>query len=253
MKRKIYLSISKASASIQSKDRVEALAFAIQIKGLYVSSMLTNTQKSKLKEKFNIGHEKLSRLIENGLKYGYLREFNGFLIANKLYAKCELVITLDFNSELPLYSNKQIKELIQRAIIINQINKVEYLNNTIQKTTDKKLHWKQRKLAMKKLYRYVRTISGEFIGISYDRLAEVAGITRLKAIEFIKVLVDKGVINKKLTFIATGINAISKDKSIQHSYKSGENCGYLRKINSMYFLQLSNTYSVNTELIKRIA
>lgn len=251
MERKIYLSISKAKEAIKSKDRLEAFAFAVQIKGLYVSSVLKNTEKVKLKSKFNVGHIKLTRLIENGLKYGYLREFNGFLIASKLYEQNELVIALNFNSEKSLYSNNEIKGLIQRSVIIDHINKVEFLNNTICMTTDPKANYKDRRKAVKKLYRYVKSISGELIGISYDRLAKVANISRQKAIKFVKILVSKGVISKTLTFIETGIDAISKDKSVQTIYKNGEHCGFLRKINYMYYLQMSNTYKTTSPLISR--
>lgn len=248
--RTLYLSINNAKESIQSVDRLEALAFAIQIKTAFVSSRLNNDQINTLKSKFNVGYDRLVRMIENGLKYGYLRRSNGFIISNKLYGPKDIVIRLDL--EQKIYSNNQIKELIQRSVILDHINKVDFINNTLIQTTDMKKGYKARKYAVKKLYKYVRTIPTELIRLSYIRISEIANITRQKAIEFINIMVLKGIISKKYTFIRTNMKADHKDKAVQLSYKENMNRGYLRKIDQNYFIQLSNVYSITSNLIKRV-
>jgi len=45
---------------IQSERQLEALAFAIQIKTLYVNSKIKNPTKHDLKEMFGLGYNKLS-------------------------------------------------------------------------------------------------------------------------------------------------------------------------------------------------
>lgn len=251
MKRVLYLSINNAKEAIQSKDRLEALAFAIQIKTAFVSSRLHKDHINTLKSKFNVGYDRLVRMIENGLRYGYLKRSNGFILANKLYEKKDICIKINLDQKI--YSNNQIKELIQRSVILDHINKVDFINNTLIQTTDTKKGYKARKRAVKKLYKYVRTIPTELIRLSYIRIAQIANITRQKAIEFISIMVQKGIISKKCTFIRTNIKADHKDKAVQLTYKDNSNRGYLRKIDQNYFIQLSNVYSVTSNLIKRVA
>jgi len=256
--RTIKLSISQAKLAVQSKSRLEALAFAIQIKGMYVSSCLMDCSSSdksikysKLKEQFHLGHDKIKRIIKNGIEYKYIRFENGKLIANKMYSEKELIIRLDFNSKESLYNNNQIKSLIQKTVIIDHINKISFINDTIYTVKNCKVSYKQRKTAMKKLYKYAVNIPNELIGLSYDSISKIANVNKNKAIFYIKELVSKNVINKSVNLIFTGIKAKSKDKSIQIEYKKNGNSGYLRKINYMYYIQSSNIYSIsNFSLIK---
>ena len=249
--RTIKLSISEAKQAIQSKSRLEALAFAIQIKGMYVSSCLMDCSSSdksikysKLKEQFHLGHAKIKRIVNNAVEYGYIRFENGRLIANKLYSTKEFVIRLNISSKESLVNNTKVKSLIQKTVILEHINKISFINDTIYTVKSSKVPYKEKKLAMKKIYKYALTIPNELIGLSYDRISKIANVNKNKAISFIKDLINRNIINKKINLICTGINAKPKDKSIQIEYKKNGNNGYLRKLNYMYYIQESNIYSI---------
>lgn len=256
--RTIKLSILEAKQAIQSKSRLEALAFAVQIKGMYVSSCLMDCSSSdksikysKLKEQFHLGHAKIKRIINNAIEYGYIRFENGRLIANKLYSTKEFIIRINISSKESLINNSKVKSLIQKTVIIEHINKISFINDQIYTVKHREISYKKKKKAMKKLYEYALTISDDLIGISYNTFCKVANINKNKAISFIKDLISHNVITKSLNFICTGIKAKSKDKTIQIEYKKNGHNGYLRKMNYMYYIQGSNIYSIsNFNLIK---
>ena len=85
--------------------------------------------------------------------------FEEFLI--KMYSEKELVIRLDFNSKESLCNNNMIKSLIQKTVIIDHINKISFINDTIYTVKNCKVSYKQRKAAIKKLYKYAVNIPNE--------------------------------------------------------------------------------------------
>lgn len=256
--RTIKLSITEAKKAIQSKSRLEALAFAVQIKSMYVSSCLMDCSSSnksikysKLKEQFHLGHAKIKRIIQNAIEFGYIRFENGRIIANKLYSEKEFVIRISISNKESFINNNKVKSLIQKSVIIEHINKVSFINDQIYTVKNRKSSYKERKRSIRKLYQYALNISDELVGVSYNTFCKIANVNKNKAISFIKELVSKNIITKSLNLICTGIKAKSKDKSVQLEYKKNGNQGYLRKMNYMYYIQGSNIYSIsNFNLIK---
>ena len=243
MKRIIYLSIPKAAASIQSKDRVEALAFAIQIKAAYVSSN-TRYNKTELKAMFHIGHIKLSKLIKTAIEHNYVRIENGYIIANRIK---DDGLNIKLPIEQKIYTNKQIVELIQKSVILNHISKITFLNDTNRQAGDSKLSYKERRKAINTIYKYAVKMPEGLIGLSYIRIAQICNITRLKAIELVKELLGAKVITRTFNFIKTGIKCAVNDKNEQLQYKNAGQNGYLRKIDGNFCIQSSNIFGLVVE------
>lgn len=242
MKRTIYISRDIVKDAILSNDKLEALAFALQIKMAYISSMVNKENITDIMSSFHMGHIKLSRLMCNAEKFGYTRNLNGYIIANKLHAKKQIKFKIEVTQKL--HKHIDIVKLIQKLAMLDHINKVDFINNTLIQATDTKNDYKSRKCAVKKLYKYVSTIPTEKIRLSYARLAQVCNINKNNAILLMKDLVKSGVVSKTHTFIKTNLK-ISIGNNYQYQYNNSYNRGYLRKIDGLFHIQLSNVYSIN--------
>lgn len=64
--------MSECVAAVNNKDRLEALAFALLIKLTFQNSIVKSTSIRKLTYIFRMGWTKLSKVLKNALRYGYI-------------------------------------------------------------------------------------------------------------------------------------------------------------------------------------
>ena len=264
----MYLSLNILEEAVQSKSRLEALAFCMQVKGVYSSSALHYTRargdRSHLEavcRVFSIGKVKLSRLIKNGLKYGYLRQEGDLIIANKITAK-DYKININIESYNKANDNIRIQKMLQKAFIVNHIRKVEYVAHTFIRARGRITDLKQLKSRKKNIARWEKElercgvkknskVSGR---ISYETLAGKCNITRQRAILLVNELIEEGIISKEYFFKEQKVffekNELADKIYLDKVQGNSRQRGYLRRFFNPItnkiglFIQLSNIYRV---------
>ena len=199
----LNISLDILKEAIQDKSRLESLAYALQLKGMFRSGDLHYRKQGDLKALFRMGNIKLSRCINNGLKYGYLRLDGDLLIANNLQDRSMHVKVniSDFNNK---NSNIRIQRSLRKACIVNQIRVIETINHTFIKARGKVTSpkdYKNRGSYEKQLRGYGLKANSKTKGrLSYIRIAELSNVGRKTAIALINELIAEGVISKQLQF-----------------------------------------------------
>lgn len=254
MKRILNISTGLLDEAIQDKYRLESLAFAMQLKGVFISGALHNRNQSDLKALFRMGNDKLTRLINNGLKFGYLRQEGDVLIATPIRDE-KRHIKLKLSSFNKVNSNLSIQKSLRKAYIVNHIRIIENLSHTFigaegETTPD---NMRNRKKFQKQLSSYGVRVGSKVTGrLSYIRIAEILSISKRSAIQLINELVKEGVISKEYVFV-------EQDCYFDHSIEG--DALYLANFNDSkghlvrfvcpitgelsLYIQYSNKYSIN--------
>ena len=110
-----------AEEAVADKEKLEALAFAVFIKTKFVSSVFNDATIRRCNKVFGMGSTKSSRLINNGLKYGYLIRSGKDIIATKIRDK-GLNNKLFFNPDA-VYSMSHLMDKIRETVLLNKIKK----------------------------------------------------------------------------------------------------------------------------------
>ena len=234
MKRSIYLSIEMAKDALSSKEKLEALAFAIQIKYMFVSSTLKgkNTTKKHLKALFKIGDAKLTRCLINAEKYNYIRIQDNIIVANRLYGDKEVCYVIDIPSRNSLILNKQAERLIKEAVLIDQIKKMDYMRDVHEQEEERlTIEDKNKSCTPEHTKRY---------GLSYDTISKKLNISRIQAINIVKGLRSKGIISKAENFYT--LDAKLTKSCFIHAKEFAQT--NLRIVEGKVCFQLANVFSL---------
>lgn len=121
-----------ASEAVHNKAQLEALAFAISIKIKFVSSVFKDATVRRCNKVFEMGSTKSSRLIKNGLKYGYLERQGKDIIAKKVRVAGRFHNKLIFNPDVN-YSISMIIDKIRETVLLNQLRKQTYVVDKIKR------------------------------------------------------------------------------------------------------------------------
>ena len=201
----IWFSLNLAQEAIASKERLEALAFCVSVKAMFVSSTLKTSDITKVMDKFHIDHIKAKRILSNAKKFGYIRINKHTITILKLKEKFAFNIKLSVEDKSIYYNLNNVKKFIQQSILLNHIkkqNKVEDSQLIACSYKDKKYPTKKDTVlyneAMKNLKHYAIDQNKQFYGLSYNRIASLLNITKNKAIELVSMLVSGGAMSKKV-------------------------------------------------------
>ena len=199
--RRIWLSINIAEDAVADENKLEALAFSMLIKTKFVSSVFKDATVRRCNEVFGMGSTRSNRLINNGLKYGYLKRSGKDIIATKIRDK-GLNNKLFFNPGA-VYSISQLKDKIRETVLLNKIKKQSWVLDTINKAKHPKNLTDYRKRIGK---RYARTMTAND-GISVKRIMQVTNTKKYRAKRIANSLVNSMQISKTIRFVNTDIDA----------------------------------------------
>lgn len=241
------ISIEVLEKAIADKDRLEALCFCLKIKGMFGSGALIKRNYSDLQRVMRISYRKLSRCIKNALKFSYMREEGGLYITNPINRG--LCVKIQLNDVKEPNSMFKIQRELEKAIIAIHVRRVNYVAHNFKEARGKVKslrQYKKRKNYEKVLSRCGVTKKSFVTGrVSYIRLAQIANITRNRAIELVNEMTTEGSLVKELYF--EEVNYFDEQKG-ENSFLTN---GYLRRFfcpikNSFsLFVQLSNKYRNN--------
>lgn len=258
MKQRLYLSTIVANEAVQSKDRIEALAFSMQIKLTFVSSIVQSATVSRCKSIFGMGSTRMSRIIRNSLKYGYIKRVGSDLIALQFKGSKNYCMKLDFayltagitGENICQYSIKDIIRLIKQSVLLNHIRKTNNCADTFNtssnpksKSAFKKAKSKLKRMQCDKFY-------GE--GISIKRIMLITNTKRTNARKLISSLVANGLVDKVDQSVKTNINPTDFIKSSNVWFRESGCRGYLYRKGYAIYCRLSNIYKYNSDVITYI-
>lgn len=257
MNRTMNISIELLEEAIQNKDRKEALAFCLKVKGMFGSSTLIKRNYSELQKLLRMSYNKTKRCIENALKFGYMREEGNLYIANRF--SIGLCVKLSIKEvEKPNAVLYIVREL-EKAMMLVHIGRINYVTHSKISASNPKsvVEFKKGKARLKKCgVNCNDNVTGR---VSYIRLAEIAYIPRKRAIMLIRELVNSGVLSKEYFYEEQDVlfpkNGNSDDIYLD-SVSTKNKRGYLIRMmvngKISLFIQLSNIFKLNYKLIKYI-
>lgn len=238
-KRIIRISIDKAKEALGSKEREEALAFALSIKFRFVSSTLKGkyTTKKHVKSLFKIGDEKLTRILNNAVDFGYIRFEDDRIIANRLYSDINLTYTIHVDRKVLL--NKDAIKLLRHAVAVNHVGILTFYSDRKTRQANPKTIGD---VKMRNGKQYFST------GISNFRMAEVLSCKVWKAKQILKELTVKGIFTKEEQYKP----ALIKGHINLRIWNQFANDGvFIKRRNGILVQQLANKYTLNDKTLIR--
>lgn len=238
-RRIIRLSVDLAKEALGSKEREEALAFAISIKFRFVSSTLKGnyTTKKHLKTLFKIGDKKLTRILDNAVDFGYIRFDGDRIIANKLYSDLDLTYTIHVDRKILL--NKDAVKLLRHAVAVNHVGILTFYSDRKNRQANPKTIGD---VKMRNGKQYFST------GISNYRMAEVLSCKVWKAKQILKELTVKGTFTKKEQYKPTLIKGHINLRIWNQFANDGV---FIKRRNGILVQQLANKYTLNDKTLIR--
>lgn len=249
----IHYSIFHVKEILGDKSRMDAYAFALQIKARFTSSALKdkNTTYKHLKKLFNMGDIKLKRCLSDAEKYGYIRREGGLIIANKLYTEFDLVDTLEID-EKNFIRHSEILKKFRRSIFLNKIKIVQYASDTEKNNEVGRIG--KGSIARARYHTYgglavcgsETNYAGFYFG--YDKIAEMMGVSIRTAKRDVKDLREKEVIRRRLRFVqyldaeqSSKISRTERKQIIKHAIANGK---YLCWCDGIIWERQTNSYAL---------
>lgn len=221
MKKILYIDRIELSEAFKSKERFEALVFAVCVKLNFQNSIVYKTDFRSLKAFFKIGQTRLTRILKNGRKYGYINVKDNVLSANKLRSTDAYNYRLVFDFKTYKFTDnvhsaflmKDVADFLRKQIILNYVaqqNFKENMSNTLASRDAEYCNGKQYKKAVKQRnnkYMNLR-ISNDYTKhnlISRSRFAKVANCSKSKAKRLVNEMCVSGMMKRKSVLVKTDI------------------------------------------------
>lgn len=256
----IWFSLNLAKEDIASKDKLEALAFCVSIKAMYVSSTLMSADITSIMKTFHIGHIKAKRILSNAIRFGYIKIENGSIIVSRIKEERSFNIKLSTKNKSIYLKLDNVKKIIQQSILLNHIkkqNKVEDIQRIV--TTAKntkhisKKDYALYKKAVKDLKRYAVDEKKCFYGLSYNKIASLLSISKDRAIQLINIMVSDGTLNKKVSSKELICSKKESSNTAYEFFKAKFNNSFVFITrNGAIYKQESNCYRLNNYFYSNI-
>ena len=258
MERKIYISAKLLKECIKDRHRLDALAFCVMVKQMFVSSTVKHATIRRLKSVFGIGTDKLRRILRDGKEMNLLSIVDGTLHVASLKGHYGLNHTFAFEHEskrgcdmprttMPvLCVVKKLQGLFVRNHIYCQRHNVDATRNCSTANTLKELkRWRK--------YCKSHDLDDAYETLSNRRLCTLLnrGIRTIRGV--VGALVASGEVIRRETMIATHINPNNHNKRIAAYLKDhlGLN-GYVLQsyVDGEIYLRLADHFLVSDSVTK---
>lgn len=244
--RQIRIGIKEAEQALSDKNRLDTFCMLLKIKLMFRSSDLNLTSYNKCSAIMHISNTKLKRLLESGCKLGYFRKEQSKagkirFIAQKIHSDKEYSYRTR-KDDLSKLTFPELKNLVRRIVIENQIRKQEDVFNTHNKGTDG-TSMKSIRCARKRESRMLKkSFCTDYRGLSYDRAKKVINSSLYMSMKVLTNLVQRGIVSKKhrISFIEAEPSTCNKNWSFRDEKGIVVMSGRNRKL----FAVQSNVYSV---------
>lgn len=251
------ISVETAKECMTNKDMLEAYALSYATKYLFSSSMIkgANTNITGLMTLLSIGHARATRVLNNAIKFGFVRQEGKNIIANRLYNDGDLVVKFKVENK-SITLNEAIKA-IRKVVLISKIKNLDYINDLKKGTAahSRKEYASFKRKVRNKGYNLVKDgevkskydMDSKKASISLMSLAKEINMTVPSLMVLIKELEKDGVISRKNNFEKINLNMTYEEyKANKNKIEFGKK---IRFIGGSYYIQLSNIYSIITASI----
>jgi len=262
---RFYISTYLIKELTGSKDRIESLAFALLIKGMYRSSCLHYNRDRGgkrnyrgLSKLFRMGHIKLRRLLTDGIKYGYLKVEGDYIFANPVKTMDYHNFKFEFDKDFKFNekgSHDKIVRKLRETMVILKLDTNKYLKHTQELARENllkgnskviKAQIRTRERAKKYGLKYNNDVHDRCAYITWSKFLAVS---RTTAIEIINDMVGCGYISKKINLTKIDIDT---NLSVAARKAMTEDIGgfivYVRNTLTngiQAYYQQSNSYTLN--------
>lgn len=205
--RKLRVSVNYLRFVAGHQDRIDALAFALFIKEVHVNSIITNATQSRLKKIFGMSSDTLRKVINTGIRYGFLKWEGKNLIANKLHDNRTHSIILKrfwFIEQAKISKREKltlcgIRAIVEEALFVNHVKVLDDCADTHVRATSGKTTNAIR-CAKKRESRMLQTLSYNdgYTGISNKRIQKLIDRKSNRAVEVCKRAIRHGVVSKRV-------------------------------------------------------
>ena len=254
MDKKIYLSIKEANSALDDKYRLEALAFCLLVKMSFISSSIKSPSIRKCKEKFHIGSCRMSRILKNGIKYGYFKKVDNNIVATRIRSHKEYNIIIERKrtyselNKIP-YTLRDIIDLIRKSVLLNHISKQSDCTDTlIQRQNPSST--KEYKRAMKRVRKLLCGTTTFYKGLSNKRISEITHTKLYRAKRLIRSLVLHDCITMNERSVKTDISPLNFNREeVNRWNKQSGKRGYFYGLNGSIYCRITNEYRYSCNLI----
>lgn len=238
-----------------SQEKLEAMAFNLLIKLKFRSSsyhksgdvegVILNGYR-RLKSVFNLGYQKANRVLNNGLKYGYITDNGDSYIANPLRNKGDYSVKIKLGLD---YKIKDIQDVLLNVLVTDKVmsvNHLAYTYNLLHGKVNSLKECKLRRKLKKELKLKYDANRGFQNIISYNTLGKQLKISKYKAIRAMKTLVGKKTIKKEYNIDVIKGKVASRDERIGYNmFEYGFMFNLIDKGVEKTAIQYANSYFVN--------
>lgn len=234
MDRRLKIALSELTAASQNKGMFESLCFAVLVKSTFVNSRIYPHSIRESKEIFHIGQDRLKRVIQGCLRYGYATAEGDVIVFRSLTHKKARNVIIETQT-----SFKGVERLLREQLILSKIRQVEFMENKVSKAFAENRMVSRRDIRIIRRYN-MNSERDSFSGtISKRTLADVAKCSISTATSLIKDLKAKGEIRVKRNIEKLPSKV---DISFMSLYNADENPFHIHRNQSGFYLSLPNTY-----------
>lgn len=265
-KRYIYIGISECVLAVRNKDRLEALAFALLVKLTFVDSIIKSTSIRQLTHIFRMGWTRLSRVLDNALRYGYIVKEGDTYFVPTLKQRGTYNKRLEFNI-VPfsktgdgrcVYTLNALMKEIRKNVWKNHINKQKAFCDTalvVDAPADDK-EYKRGRARLKRMCGIV-SVSPDMLKkskrLSIRRSMDIMGAKRTMTKTLINEMIRNGEVTRSFENVPTNMDykELERNYAMQQAvYKANELGGHIHIFNGAVYIQVANHYSLTDKETK---
>ena len=195
----------------------------------------------------------MSRILSNGLKYGYLRREGNLIIANSIHSKkfnvsIERKYTYSTTKTIS-HDLRSLIDLIRKSVLLNHISKQTACSDTFLKRDCPEDVSEYRKARHKIKKTSCRTNSA-CVGLSNRRISEITHTKLYRAKRLIHSLVSDNLVTVNRRAVKTDINpnGFNRETANRWNKESGHS-GYFFGWKGAIYQRITNEYRLSSSLI----
>lgn len=260
VKRFIHIGVNECVTAAPTKERLEALAFALLIKLTFVDSTIKNTSIRHLTYNLRMGWTRLSRMLKNALRYGYIVKEGDAYFAPSLKqrgsfnykAKFDLPSISKTEDGRTAYKLSFLMDYIRKIVFYNHIKKQDAFRDTalVVKSPSNKKEFDAKRKRLKRMCG-ITSVSDDMLKgakrLSIRRAMTIMGTKRSKTKSLIKGMISEKAIVRRFENIPVGIDhkQLEKDYAMNQAvYAANKFGGHIHIFKGAVYIQVANHYDL---------
>lgn len=204
--RKLWIGTNVIRFVAGNRNRIDALAFAVMVKQVRRNSLIQKATQRNLKKVFHIGADTLKRVVDDGLKWGFLRKEGSNLIANKIcenkklgyLVRKSLFLEAKYRNKRDYLTLSSVRSIIEEAILVNQVNMQQSCSDTHVRATSGRTVRSIRNARKRESRMLNGKYCNKYTGLSNWRIQQLIGRKHGRAVKVVKNAISHNLISKRI-------------------------------------------------------